>query len=166
MLLGNILLALAWTALQGELTLTNLVVGYVLGYGVLRLLAHGGVIPRRYLGKVGSFLRLAAYLVYELAYANVRLTLDVLHPSHRIRPGVIAVPLDAKSDGEILMLATLVNFTPGSTAIDVSEDRKIMYIHMMHIAESPDASRREIKDGFERRIIQLFEPMEDPATDA
>ena len=39
MLLGNILLALAWTALQGELTLANLVIGYVLGYGVLRLLA-------------------------------------------------------------------------------------------------------------------------------
>lgn len=166
MLLGNILLALAWTALQGELTLANLVIGYVLGYGVLRLLAHGGVIPRRYLGKVGSFLQLAGYLVYELVHANIRMTIDVLQPSHRIRPGVIGVPLDAKTDGEILMLATLVNFTPGSTAIDVSEDRKTMYVHLMHIEETPDSSRRAIKEGFERRIIRLFEPMEDAATDA
>ena len=31
MLLGGILLALAWAALQGEITLLNLVVGYIVG---------------------------------------------------------------------------------------------------------------------------------------
>ena len=36
MLLGSILLALAWAALQGEITLANLV-GYVFGYVILAL---------------------------------------------------------------------------------------------------------------------------------
>ena len=35
MLLGSILLALAWAALQGEVTLVNLLVGYAVGYGIL-----------------------------------------------------------------------------------------------------------------------------------
>ena len=37
MLLGSILLALAWAALQGEITLVNLVVGYGLGYIIIAL---------------------------------------------------------------------------------------------------------------------------------
>ena len=44
MLLGSILLALAWAALQGEISLLNLLVGYVVGYAILALLARGGVI--------------------------------------------------------------------------------------------------------------------------
>ena len=45
MLLGSILLALAWAALQGEITLVNLIVGYGLGYIIIALLAKGGVMP-------------------------------------------------------------------------------------------------------------------------
>ena len=41
MLLGSILLALAWAALQGEITLANLLVGYTVGYAILALLARG-----------------------------------------------------------------------------------------------------------------------------
>ena len=45
MFLGSILLALAWAALQGEITLVNLMVGYMVGYAILALLARGGVMP-------------------------------------------------------------------------------------------------------------------------
>ena len=45
MLFGSILLAFAWAALQGEITLLNLVVGYVLGYAALAFLGVGGVLP-------------------------------------------------------------------------------------------------------------------------
>jgi len=39
MLLGSILLALAWVALQGEVTLANLLAGYAVAYAILALLA-------------------------------------------------------------------------------------------------------------------------------
>ena len=48
----------------------------------------------------------------------------------------------------------LINLTPGSVALDVSDDRKVMYVHVMYI-DSPDAARAEIKDGFERRVLQV-----------
>jgi multicomponent Na+:H+ antiporter subunit E len=156
MLLANILLALTWTALQGELSLTNLTVGYGLGYVVLQVLTRGGVLPVRYLGKVGSFLGLFAFLMYELVLANVRLAIDVVRPQRSVCPAVVRVPLDVSSDAEILMLSALVNLTPGSIVLDVSEDRSVMYVHVMHM-ETPEATRREVKDGFERRVQRLFE---------
>ena len=155
MLLANILLALAWTALQGALTLFNLVVGYLLGYGVLQLLSRGGVLPSKYTGKVGTAVGLFGFLLYELVLANIRLTVDVVRPRQTMRPAVIRLPLDVTSDAEILMLSALINLTPGSVALDVSDDRKTMYVHVMHM-DTPDASRAEIKNGFERRVLELF----------
>jgi len=49
----------------------------------------------------------------------------------------------------------LINLTPGSVALDVSDDRTVMYVHVMYM-DSPDAARAEIKHGFERRVLELL----------
>lgn len=156
MLVGNLLLALAWAALQAELTLANLLAGYVLGYLILLLLVRGGVLGEsRYVGKVGMAAGLAAFFLRELVVANLRLARDVVAVRHNVRPGIIAVPLDATRDSEILLLAALVNLTPGSVALDVSPDRKLLYVHAMYV-DSADAARAEIKHGYERRVLLLL----------
>jgi multicomponent Na+:H+ antiporter subunit E len=156
MLLGNLLLALAWTALQGEFTLANLVTGQVLGYVILWALVTGGVLsPSSYVGRVHRAVGLAAFFLWELVRANLRLALDVATPRFQMKPGILAIPLDATQDSEILLLAMLINLTPGSVALDVSADRRIMYVHVMYI-DSPEAARAEIKDGFERRVRQVL----------
>jgi multicomponent Na+:H+ antiporter subunit E len=155
MLLGSILLALAWTALQGEVTLPNLLVGYVVGYAILALLGRGGVLPATLVSRTGHALGLAAFFGWELLVANFRVAGDVLK-GNRIEPAVVAIPLDVTTDGEILLLSMLINITPGSVTIDLADDRRTLYVHVMHM-KSPDATRREIKDGFERRVRLLFE---------
>jgi multicomponent Na+:H+ antiporter subunit E len=155
MLLGSILLALAWAALQGEITLANLLIGYAVGYAVLALLARAGVMPSTLVSRMRHALRLAAFFTWELVRANFRVAADVLRPN-RIEPAVVGIPLDITSDGEILLLSMLINITPGSVAIDLSDDRRTLYVHVMHMT-SADDTRQEIKDGFERRVRLLFE---------
>lgn len=156
MLLGNVLLALVWTALRGEFSLANLATGYVLGYLVLLSLVKGGILTTSpYIGRAHRAAGLAAFFVWELVRANLRLALDVATPRYQMKPGIVAVPLDVTRDTEILLLAMLINLTPGSVALDVSEDRRVMYVHVMYI-DSPEAARSEIKDGFERRVRQLL----------
>ena len=155
MLAGSILLALAWAALQGEITLVNLVTGYAVGYGILALLAKGGVMPLTLLVRTVHASRLAAFLAWELLLANFRVAADVLR-GNRIEPAVVAIPLDVTSDGEILLLSMLINITPGSVTIDLSDDRRTLYVHVMHM-KTAEETRREIKDGFERRVKLLFE---------
>jgi multicomponent Na+:H+ antiporter subunit E len=156
MLLGSILLALAWAALQGDITLANLLVGYVVGYVILVLLAKGGVMPSTLASRTAHAAGLAGFFVWELLLANVRVAIDVLRPRTSIRPAVVAIPLEVTSDGEILLLSMLINITPGSVTIDLSDDRRTLYVHVMQMT-SAEASRREIKEGFERRVKLLFE---------
>ena len=99
---------------------------------------------------------MAAFFAWELVLANVRVAADVLRPRTAIRPAVVAIPLDVTTDGEILLLSMLINITPGSVTIDLSDDRRTLYVHVMHMT-SAETSRREIKKGFERRVKLLFE---------
>ena len=156
MLIASIFLALAWAALQGDITLANLLVGYGIGYLILGLLAKGGVLPTTLVSRTAHAVELAGFFVWELMLANVRVAIDVLRPGTTIRPAVVAIPLEVTSDGEILLLSMLINITPGSVTIDLSDDRRTLYVHVMHMA-SAEASRREIKEGFERRVKRLFE---------
>lgn len=155
MLLGSILLALAWAALQGEITLANLVTGYVVSYVILALLARGGVVPGTLASRSKHAIGLAWFFSRELLKANLRVAGDVLG-GNRILPAVVAIPLDVTSDGEILLLSMLINITPGSVTIDLSRDRRTLYVHVMHM-KSAEETRREIKDGFERRVRLLFQ---------
>ena len=86
MVLANILLALAWAALQGRFSLANLVIGWILGYLILWLLLNGGVLgPSRYIGRVSRFVGFAGFFLWELVLANLRVALDVATPRTRPR---------------------------------------------------------------------------------
>jgi multicomponent Na+:H+ antiporter subunit E len=152
--LWNIFLALAWVALTEQLSLASLVVGFGIGYAILwfaqRLLG-----PSRYFSKAPLAIALAAFFVWQLVLASLRVVHDVVTPTHYARPGVVAVPLDAETDVEITLLANLVSLTPGTVSLDVSEDRRTLYIHAMFI-DDPDAVRRGVKQGFERRVLALL----------
>jgi multicomponent Na+:H+ antiporter subunit E len=154
MLLGSILLAIAWAALQGQISLGNLLSGYLVGYAILALLARGGVMPATLASRTAHAIGLAAFFAWELLLANFRVAADVLR-GDRMAPAVVGIPLDVTSDGEILLLSMLINITPGSVTIDLSEDRRTLYVHVMHMTSAAD-TRREIKDGFERRVKLVF----------
>ena len=110
----------------------------------------------RWLRRILNAVQLAAFFAWELMVANLRVAADVVRPHTTIRPAVVAIPLDVTKDAEILLLSMLINITPGSVTIDLSDDRRTLYVHVMHMTTA-DASRDEIKTGFERRVKRLFE---------
>lgn len=153
-LLWNLALALAWVAVTGDLSGGNLILGFGLGFLVLFFTTPILGAPT-YVRKVLQVLNLALFFVWELILANLRVAYEVLTPGYQLRPGVIAIPLDARTDAEIMLLTTLVTLTPGSFSLDISSDRRELYLHVMYI-DDPDQVRRQIKDGFERRVLEVL----------
>ena len=80
---------------------------------------------------------------------------DVITPHLYMRPGIVAVPLDAKTDQEITLLANLITLTPGTLSLDVSHDKRTLYVHAMFV-DSPESVRDSIKNGFEKRLLELL----------
>lgn len=65
------------------------------------------------------------------------------------------MPLDVETDLEITLFANLVTLTPGTLSLDVSKDRKTLFVHVMYL-EDEEQFRRELKDGLEKRLIGVM----------
>lgn len=153
----NIALAVIWAILEGEINLPNLVFGFVIGYAIL-LASRRAFGSSRYIGTANKLIRLALFFMWELLVTNLTLAYDVLTPHMNLmKPRVIAVPLDLTSDIQITALANLLSLTPGSLSLDVSSDRRVLYVHFMY-AQNAEAATRSIKEGIERRLRELTAP--------
>jgi multicomponent Na+:H+ antiporter subunit E len=154
MFAANLLLALVWMAMTGHFDLANFLLGFAFGYVVLFLLQRV-LGPSRYFAKSLALVRFAGFYSVEVVRANLRVAFDVVTPELRAKPAIVAVPLDARTDAEITLLANLITMTPGSLSVDVADDRSVVYVHAMYVDDA-EALVREIKDDYERRVLELL----------
>ena len=150
----NLLLTFVWVALTGVFLFVNFFFGFVLGYFILWTLNRNsdekGYFKR--LPKVISFL---FFFVYELLLANLEVAYDLITPTFFMKPGIIRFELAAKTDMEITLLSNLISLTPGTMVLDVSDDKKVLYIHVMYVRDREKFVAR-IKKGFERRLLNIL----------
>ncbi|CCM74848.1 Na+/H+ antiporter subunit E [Rhizobium mesoamericanum] len=153
-LLINLLLALAWAAITGSSTPDNLLFGFVLATLCLSVIrrSYGG---KGYLRRSWAIVHLALLFLKELAISALKVAIAVLRPKMRLQPGIFAFTLTVDRDFEITLLANMITLTPGTLSVDVSDDRKTLYVHALDCAD-PEATRRDIANGFERRIMEAF----------
>ena len=150
----NTFIALGYIGVQGQFSLSGFLIGFALGY--LALWLTGPLYGRsRYFQRVPKTIRLAGFFLVELLLSTLRVFWDVVTPGHISRPGIVGVPLNAESDMEILLVANLISLTPGTLSIDLSDDRRTLYVHVMFL-DDPDRFRQGIKDGVERRVLEVM----------
>ena len=95
------------------------------------------------------------YLVSEIFLSAWRVAVSALKPKLDLKPGVFVYRMMVDRDYEIAMLAGLVGLTPGSLVLDVSEDHSTLYVHALDCTD-PDAERRRIARGFERKLLEAL----------
>lgn len=105
--------------------------------------------------KLVLIIKFIPFFIWEILIANLRVAHEVITPRSRAKPGVIAIPLDCKTDNEITLLAIIISLTPGTLAIDVSSDKKKLYIHAMFITDK-DILISNIKNHFEKPIMRIL----------
>lgn len=151
--LANLLLTFIWVALTGAFTFANIIFGFVLSYFVLIVITRGSG-RARYFKLVPKLVAFIFYFLYQLLKANIQVAWEVGTPKLYMKPGIVGVPLDVKSDAQITLLANLITLTPGTLSLDVSEDKKVLYVHSMYITNR-EKFIGDIKNGFEKRIIEI-----------
>jgi multicomponent Na+:H+ antiporter subunit E len=151
-----VILAIGWAAVTGSFTLLNLLFGALVGAAALFLM-------RRQIGTPGllrrmpKILGLAGLFLYELMASAVRVAALVARPdmNRHVKPAIVAFPLRLTRDAHITLLANLITLTPGTLSVDVSDDRRHLFVHAISCGSREDLVRG-IADGFEKRIIEAF----------
>jgi multicomponent Na+:H+ antiporter subunit E len=152
--LFNILLAIAWMLLVGDFTAGTFTLGMVVGYLILWL-SRSAWRETKYFSKIPLVIKFVLYFLKELLVANLRVAFDIITPKDYMEPGVIAFPLDVKTDIEITLFANLVTLTPGTLSLDVSPDRKTLYVHALYVKDAVGFCD-ELKEGLEKRLIEVM----------
>jgi multicomponent Na+:H+ antiporter subunit E len=150
----NLALAIIWQAVTGIFSLGGLAAGFCVGYAVLWV-ARPMFGDTRYFIRLWRIIGFFFYFLKEMIVSSLRVAYDVVTPPIHARPGVIEVPIEAKTDLEITLLANLITLTPGTLTLDVAPDRKSLYVHAM-FASDPETVRAEIKNGMERRLLEVM----------
>ena len=155
-LIVNLLLAFAWAAMNGDFSFVSLATGAVLGFFALWISAPLTGIDKMYFKRFGRSVYLGLFFLWELLLSSIKVAWDVIRPVPQNQPALVEVPLTVKSDFEILLLTNLISLTPGTLSVDVTENRETLIVHAM-FAQDPDELIRDIKSGFERLIMGVFE---------
>lgn len=153
----NLLLAVSWAALTGQFTLPGLAIGFFVGFLALWVVQplfenRGG----GYFGRVYRVVKLIVLFHWELIVSSISVAWDVLTPRHRSRPGVIAIPLKAKGEAEVLLVSNLISLTPGTLSLDVTEDCNTLVVHAM-FADDPKAIASQIENGMEKWVREALQ---------
>ncbi len=152
--LMNLLLSFIWVALTGSMYYTNFLFGFMLGFGILWIMNRNES-DQRYFFRVPKVLGFVLYFLLQIIKANLQVAYDVMTPKYFMKPGVVRYPLNATSELEINLLSTMISLTPGTLILDISEDKKSLYIHVMYLND-PKVFVKEMKTGLERRLLEIL----------
>lgn len=142
-----------WVFLTGSYELSSFSFGFLIGFIIMWLIGSrkGSNKYVKILPRIVSFI---FYFLYEVVIANLQVAYEVMTPNLYVKPGIIKIPLDVETNAEISILANLITLTPGTLSIDVSDDKKVLYVHSMYVTDK-DKFVHDIKNGFERRILLI-----------
>lgn len=151
-----VVLAFGWVAVTGGFTLENLALGTAVATIVAYLMRHRLSMPTGG-ARLWRILSLALFFIGELLLSAFGVAALVLarNLDRRLKPAIIAFPLTATSDAEITLLANLITLTPGTLTLDVSADRRRLYVHVLSM-QSKEKLIRDLAKGFEKKVIEVF----------
>ncbi|MEQ8549980.1 MAG: Na+/H+ antiporter subunit E [Cyclobacteriaceae bacterium] len=156
----NILLAVVISffiveAIPKQVQSALMIIGIFLGnYSLLWVFSF--FYSKSHFRKVPQILALFFYYLRELVKASLRVTYDVITPTHHMNPGVVAFKMKAKTPLEITLLANFITLTPGSLSIDLAENNTVLYIHETYIKDGDiEKFKEKLRNGFEKRILKV-----------
>lgn len=153
---------IAWCLLNWVPDLSHLAVGvFVAAFAALmtgdlfvrrpHILSH----PSRYFYFVFCYVPV---LIWECLKANLDVALRVIHPKLPIKPGIVKIKTDLKSETGLTFLANSITLTPGTMSVDIDRDRGVLYIHWIDtkVTDIESATQR-IAGRFETILRKIFE---------
>lgn len=151
----TLILAVVWTLLQNDISAGMVVFGIILG--IIIPLITSIWWPDRPKGfRLGKMVGYSFIVLWDIIVANLEVAWIVLTvPNSKLKPAWIAVPLELKQPEAITVLAGTITLTPGTVSADLSSEGRSLLVHVLH-TDDPDGVRDEIKQRYERRLLEIF----------
>jgi multicomponent Na+:H+ antiporter subunit E len=150
----------AWPFVDGRLDLQVVVAGLVASL-LVALLFHD-ILPKEHHvfispTRVFWFLVYVPVFLYYVVRANLDVVYRALHPAMPIKPGIVKIKTNLKTDSAITALANSITLTPGTLTVDLTDDG-YLYVHWINVkADDVEQATQCISQRFEWFLHKIFE---------
>jgi multicomponent Na+:H+ antiporter subunit E len=149
-----------WMFLTWTVDIQVVVVGLIAS-AVIALLFHE-ILPKEhrvFISPVRVFWILVYVPVffYYVIIANIDVVYRALHPKMPIKPGIVKIKTNLKTQSGITALANSITLTPGTLTVDLTDDG-FLYIHWINVKSTDiEEATKRIGQRFEYFIAKIFE---------
>ncbi len=102
-----------------------------------------------------TLLKFLGILLFDILVANMAVAKLILGRNKNLKPGFFYINLDIQTPLGISLLANTISLTPGTVSCDLTEDRKRLLVHALHIEDIP-ATIKKIKERYEAPLKKVF----------
>ncbi len=151
LLFWTILLFTIWLIFSSNFEFANIVVGIIVSFSIsllyIKLFKH----------KEFEFISPFWFSVYlyillkNLILSNIKISKRILSKDMKLKPAIVGVKTELKSDWKKLLLANSITLTPGTLTLDVKDN--MLYIHIIEYDES--MNKEDITKEFEDIIAKI-----------
>lgn len=149
-------LTLVWVAMWGELSLFNVLAGFLVAvlvclvFPLPSLRMHLHVRPLR-------LVWLVLYFVADVVKASIQVSWTTLQFRRQPLNAVIEVDLRTPSDFVLTLVAEMTSLVPGSLVVEARRSTHTLYLHVLDARDQAgvDKMRRDVL-ALERRIVLAF----------
>lgn len=151
---------LSWAFVDGKIDLQLTIAGLVVAVFVA-LIFHE-ILPKEHHVFI-SPVRVFWFLVYIPVFffyvfkANIDVVYRALHPAMPIKPGIVKIKTELKTESAITALANSITLTPGTLTVDLTDDG-YLYIHWINVkSDNVEEATKFISRKFEWFLKRIFE---------
>ncbi len=151
---------MAWPFVDGKIDLQVVVAGLVVAF-IVAILFHE-ILPKEhrvFISPVRVFWALVYVPVffYYVIIANFDVVYRALHPKMPIKPGIVKIKTNLKTESGITALANSITLTPGTLTVDLTDDG-YLYVHWIYVrSDDVEQATKYIAQRFEWFIKKIFE---------
>ncbi len=152
----TLLLTLVWLLLVNRFSLNSLLFGFFLGI-VIPFITRPYWPNRPRLRNPRMIAEYILIVLYDIVTANIVVARLILFSRNAdLHPAWVCIPLELRTPEAITTLAGTITMTPGTLSADLSSEGHNLLVHCLN-APDPGAVRDEIKERYERRLMEIFE---------
>jgi len=99
-----------------------------------------------------------AYFLGPFLFSMAKANLDVAYRviTGKIKPGIVKISPDLKTDLGITLFANSITLTPGTLSVDVDEETNELYVHWINVKELHPTSQ-QVAGSFEKWVKRIAE---------
>lgn len=153
--LHSLVLFIAWAWLNESLAPGVLLIGAILAVAI-PLVTERLQEDRPRIKRPLKMIKYLGLLIVDILKSNIAVVPMFLGPRSRLNSQFVAIPLTLEHPIPISILASSITLTPATVSVEVSEDKTLLYVHVLNLKDSQSLIDN-INSRYQSLLSEAFE---------